>query len=169
MRDGSIRERAWAGVKQCWLHHRNALGSRSGGVDHASARRSFLCGRGSHRALAASTTDRIDSKDDARPRSPSSTWHGCKLRNPATTTGHVDEHEDRSAGALRHPCVRVTDEDLDAIAAQLRDAGLVTIGFDADRTETWTLTPEGAQVACQLAMGDEAAFNAILDAVEGRT
>jgi hypothetical protein len=38
--------------------------------------------------------------------------------------------------------------------------------LDADGEETWTLTPEGVQVARQLAMGDEATINAILDAVE---
>jgi hypothetical protein len=33
----------------------------------------------------------------------------------------------------------------------------------------WTLAPEGEEVARQLAMGDHVTFNAILDAVEGRT
>ena len=67
------------------------------------------------------------------------------------------------------PGPRPTDGEMDDVVAQLRDAGLLTIGFDADGVETWTLTPEGAQVARQLAMGDEATLNAILDAVEGRT
>jgi hypothetical protein len=50
--------------------------------------------------------------------------------------------------------------------AELEAAGLLTIGTDADGRETWTLTPPGVQVARQLALGDEATFNAILDAVE---
>jgi len=53
--------------------------------------------------------------------------------------------------------------------AELRDVGLLTIGTDAEGRGTWTLTPAGIQVARQLAMGDEAAFNAILDAVEAGT
>ena len=64
------------------------------------------------------------------------------------------------------PGTRPTDEEMDGIVAELRDAGLLTIGFDADGTETWTLTPAGEQVARQLAMGDATAFNAIFDAVE---
>jgi hypothetical protein len=67
------------------------------------------------------------------------------------------------------PGPRPTDDEMDGIVQELEAAGLLTIGFDADGGETWTLTPEGAQVARQLAMGDEATFNAILDAVEGRT
>jgi hypothetical protein len=55
---------------------------------------------------------------------------------------------------------------MDALIAELAAAGLLTIGTDAEGQETWTLTPEGAQGARQLAMGDEATFNAILDAVE---
>ena len=39
-------------------------------------------------------------------------------------------------------------------------------GTDAEGQETWTLTPEGVQVARQKAIGDEATINAILDAVE---
>jgi hypothetical protein len=58
---------------------------------------------------------------------------------------------------------------MDAIVAQLRDAGLLTIGRDAEGQETWTLTAEGVQVARQLAMGDEATINAILDAVGARS
>jgi hypothetical protein len=55
------------------------------------------------------------------------------------------------------PGPRPTDEEMTAIVAQLRDAGLLTVGVDADGTETWTLMPHGAQVARQLAMGDDAA------------
>jgi hypothetical protein len=50
-------------------------------------------------------------------------------------------------------------------------AGLLTIGFDADGGETWTLTPEGVQVAHQMAMsGEDGALELIaglLDAAEG--
>ena len=49
---------------------------------------------------------------------------------------------------------------------ELEAAGLLTVGFEADGTETWTLTPEGVQVARQPAMGDATAFDAILDATE---
>jgi hypothetical protein len=58
---------------------------------------------------------------------------------------------------------------LDAIVAELEAAGQLTIGTDAEGGATWTLTPQGVQVARQLALGDEATFNAILDAVEPRT
>ena len=59
---------------------------------------------------------------------------------------------------------------MDSIVADLAEAGLLSVGTDSEGNETWTLTPEGgAQVARQLAMGDEATFNAILDAVESRT
>ena len=60
------------------------------------------------------------------------------------------------------------DAETDALIAELEAAGLLTIGTDAEGMETWTLTPQGAQVANQLAMGDEATFNAILDAVDNR-
>jgi hypothetical protein len=60
-------------------------------------------------------------------------------------------------------------DELDTIVAELEAAGLLTVGFDADGKETWTLTPKGVQVARQLAMGDEATTDAILDAVEART
>ena len=46
-------------------------------------------------------------------------------------------------------------------------AGLLTVGFDAEGRETWTLTPMGAQVASQMAMSSEdaafAMFNELLD------
>ena len=75
------------------------------------------------------------------------------------------------AGAAIGHGPRPTDPEMDEIAHQLEEAGLVTIGVDADGQRTRTLTPESLQVARQLAMGDEATFNAILDAVEdaGRT
>ena len=34
---------------------------------------------------------------------------------------------------------------------ELVQAGFVTVGTDADGTETWTLTPAGEQVASQVA------------------
>jgi hypothetical protein len=39
-----------------------------------------------------------------------------------------------------------------AIVADPEAAGLLTIGFDAEGHETWALTTECAQVACQIAM-----------------
>ena len=66
------------------------------------------------------------------------------------------------------PGLRPTDGEMDGIVHQLEAAGLLTIGFDAAGEETWTLTPEGVQVANQLAMGDEATINAILERVEAR-
>ena len=47
------------------------------------------------------------------------------------------------------------------------EAGLLTVGRDAEGSETWTLTPEGAQLARRLATSDEATLDAILDAAEG--
>jgi hypothetical protein len=61
------------------------------------------------------------------------------------------------------------DAETDANIAELERAGLLTIGHDAEGHETWMLTPEGARLGRQLAMGDEATFNATLDAVEART
>ena len=57
---------------------------------------------------------------------------------------------------------------MDGIVHELEAAGLLTVRFDADGVETWTLTPEGVQVANQLAMGDEATFNAIPGCGQGR-
>jgi hypothetical protein len=47
---------------------------------------------------------------------------------------------------------RPTDEEMDAIVAELLGAGLLTIGTDADGSETRTVTSEGAQVGRQPAM-----------------
>jgi hypothetical protein len=44
---------------------------------------------------------------------------------------------------------------MDALIAELAAAGLLTIGTDAEGQETWTLTPEGAQVARHMAMSGE--------------
>lgn len=53
--------------------------------------------------------------------------------------------------------------------AEMVDAGLLTVGTDAEGYETWALTPKGAQVATQMAMssGDDAAamLDKLLDAV----
>jgi hypothetical protein len=44
---------------------------------------------------------------------------------------------------------------MDAIAAELGDAGLLTIGTDAESTVTWTLTHRGEQVARQMSVSSE--------------
>jgi hypothetical protein len=57
--------------------------------------------------------------------------------------------------------------------AEMVEAGLLTVGTDAEGRETWALTPKGAQVATQTAMSSEgdalAMFSALLDAAEGDT
>jgi hypothetical protein len=68
--------------------------------------------------------------------------------------------------SVMDPSPRPIDAEMDAHVAEPEAAGLLTIGIDTEGNETRTLTPAGVQVARQLAMGDEAAFNAILDAVE---
>jgi hypothetical protein len=59
-------------------------------------------------------------------------------------------------------------DDVDAIVAELVQAGLVTIGTDAGGRGTWALTPAGEQVANQIAMSAEddgvALLTALLDA-----
>jgi hypothetical protein len=47
------------------------------------------------------------------------------------------------------------DAEADAIVAELQAAGMVTIGTDADGHETWTLTPQGEQIALQMSMSSE--------------
>jgi hypothetical protein len=47
------------------------------------------------------------------------------------------------------------DPETDALIAEIERAGLVTIGTDAEGHETWTLTPQGAQVGRQMAMSAE--------------
>jgi hypothetical protein len=68
---------------------------------------------------------------------------------------------------------RPTDEEMDAMIAELVEAGLLTVGTDAEGRETWTLTTMGAQVATQMAMGHEddaaALLDALLDAAEAGT
>jgi hypothetical protein len=44
---------------------------------------------------------------------------------------------------------RPSDDEINGIVAQLRAAGLLTIGTDINGAETWTLTLEGTQVARQ--------------------
>lgn len=63
----------------------------------------------------------------------------------------------------------MTDPDVDALAAERVEAGLLTVGTDAEGHETWTLTPKGAQVGRLLAMGSqdgEDVLGALLDAAE---
>jgi hypothetical protein len=57
------------------------------------------------------------------------------------------------------------DPEFDAIVDELRAAGLVTIGTDADGQETWTLTPQGEQLAGQLSMSSDDDAAALLDAL----
>jgi hypothetical protein len=70
------------------------------------------------------------------------------------------------------PGERPTDAEMDVLVAELRDAGLLTIGHDAGGAETWTLTPAGAQVATQTGMSavDDALglLTSLLDVAEGR-
>jgi hypothetical protein len=47
------------------------------------------------------------------------------------------------------PGQRPSDDEMDVIVHGLEAAGLLTIGFDAEGRETWTLTPKGAQVAAE--------------------
>ena len=65
---------------------------------------------------------------------------------------------------------RPSDEEMDAMIAEMVAAGLLTVGIDAQGRETWALTPKGAQVATQMAMSSEddalAMFNALLDAAD---
>ena len=53
------------------------------------------------------------------------------------------------------------------------EAGLLTVGTDAEGRETWTLSPKGAQIATQMAMSSEddalAMFIALLHAAEADT
>jgi hypothetical protein len=60
---------------------------------------------------------------------------------------------------------RPTDAEVDAIVAEMVAAGLVTVGTDAEGRETWTLTPQGAQVATQMAISSEDDAFALLDAL----
>jgi hypothetical protein len=59
------------------------------------------------------------------------------------------------------------DPEFDAIVAELVAAGYVTIGTDADGAETWTLTPQGEQVALQMSMSSEDDAAALMEALLG--
>lgn len=59
------------------------------------------------------------------------------------------------------------DAEMDALAEQLRAAGLLTISTDAQSGTVYTLTPEGERMAQQPAMsGDESPLDALLGGVE---
>ena len=67
---------------------------------------------------------------------------------------------------------RRSDEEITAIMAELEAAGLLTIRVDAERRETWVLTPMGAPVPNQMAMGHEdhaVMLDALLDASQPDT
>ena len=68
---------------------------------------------------------------------------------------------------------RPSDEEMDALIAEMVAADLLTVGTDAEGRETWALTPKGAQVATQMAMSSEddalAMFDALLDAAAADT
>jgi hypothetical protein len=68
---------------------------------------------------------------------------------------------------------RPSDDEMDDIVAQLREAGLPTIATDAKGRETWTLTDLGARLAQQMAFSGEQdaleLMGALLDVVEGGT
>ena len=64
------------------------------------------------------------------------------------------------------------DAEVNAIVTELVQAGLVTIGTDAEGRETWTLTEQGERMARMLAMyGDEVGevLGTLLDASEPDT
>jgi hypothetical protein len=50
-----------------------------------------------------------------------------------------------------------TVDEIEAVVAALMKAALLTIGHDADGTETWTPTEEGIRVSRMVAMRDEGA------------
>ena len=50
-----------------------------------------------------------------------------------------------------------TEAEVDAIVVELLEAGLLTIGPDAEGKETWALTDEGARVARMLAVKGDGA------------
>jgi hypothetical protein len=63
---------------------------------------------------------------------------------------------------------RPSDEEMDALIAEMVAASPLSVGTDAGGRETWALTPVGARVATQMAMSSKddalAMFNALLDA-----
>ena len=90
---------------------------------------------------------------------------GCKRRRSRTRPGpdkwRVSD-ERYPAGMTDE---RPSHEEMDAMVAEMVQAGLLTVGTDAAGRETWTLTPQGAQVATQMAISSEDDAFALLDAL----
>jgi len=63
------------------------------------------------------------------------------------------------------PMIEGHDAEVNAIVAGLVQAGLLTVGTDADGRETRTLTEQGEQVANQIAMSAEDDGVALLTAL----
>ena len=63
------------------------------------------------------------------------------------------------------PMIEGHDAEVNAIVAGLVQAGLLTVGTDADGHETRTLTEQGEQVANQIAMSAEDDGVALLTAL----
>jgi hypothetical protein len=61
--------------------------------------------------------------------------------------------------------IKSLDPELDKMVADLRRAGLLTIGRDAQGRESWTLTTIGSQLVRQMAMSSEDDAVAMLDAL----
>jgi hypothetical protein len=57
------------------------------------------------------------------------------------------------------------DPEFDAIVEELQRAGFVTIGKDAEGSETWTLTASGEQIALQMSLSSEDDATALLEAL----
>ena len=68
---------------------------------------------------------------------------------------------------------RPSDEEMDAMIAEMVAAGLLTVGTDTQGRETWALTPKGARFATQMATSSKddtfAMFSALLDAAGADT
>jgi hypothetical protein len=64
---------------------------------------------------------------------------------------------------------RPSDDWKDGMINELEEAGLLTVGSDAQGRKTWTLTASGAQVATQMPMSSEDDALALLDAARAET
>ena len=60
------------------------------------------------------------------------------------------------------------DAEMDAMAKQLVEAGLLELFTDDDGDEAMRLTPEGEKVARQLAMSDDDGQDALMAALLGK-